>query len=135
MGSRGRLSGGGCGRRGRRCPSKGVVKVSVLPGVDFADGAPWEGCFVGDGVSLEFVGWELVFWEWQLLFLGFLFEGKTGWAASIPTGTGTSNIVRIKSIDGLDNVVPRNTLAAFASAGLSDGGLRHGLVSCCQTWC
>jgi len=24
-------------------------------------------------------------------------------------------------------VVPRNTLAAFAGAGLSDGGLRHGL--------
>jgi hypothetical protein len=98
MGPRGRLSGGGCGRRGRRCPSKGVVEVGVLPGVDFADGALWEGCFVGDGVSLEFVGfileavWELVFWEWQLLFLGFLFEGKTGWAASIPTGTGTSSI-------------------------------------------
>lgn len=37
-------------------------------------------------------------------------------------------IVRIKSIDGLDDVVLRNTLAAFASAGLSDGGLRHGLL-------
>lgn len=85
-------------------------------------------------MSLEFVGfileavWELVLWEWQLLFLGFLFEGKSGWATSIPTGIGTSSIVRIKSIDGLDDVVPRNALAAFAGAGLSDGGLRHGLL-------
>ena len=85
-------------------------------------------------MSLELVGfileavWELVLWEWQLLFLGFLFEGKTGWAASIPTGTGTSSIVRIKSINGLDDVILRNTLAAFAGAGLSDAGLRHGLL-------
>lgn len=107
MGPRGRLSGGGCGRRGRRYPSKEVVEVGVLPGVDFADDAPWEGCFVGDGVSLE---------------------GKTRWAASIPTGTGTSSIMRIKSIDDLDDVVLRNTLAAFAGAGLSDDGLRHGLL-------
>lgn len=36
--------------------------------------------------------------------------------------------MRIKSIDGLDDVVPRNTLAAFAGAGLSGGGLRRGLL-------
>jgi len=90
-------------------------------------------CFVGDGVSLEFVGftpeavWKLVFWEWQLLFLGFLFERKTGWAASILTGTGTSSIVRIKSIDGLNDVVPRYT-HCLRWRRAHDGELRHGLL-------
>ena len=46
---------------------KGVVEVGVLPSVDFADSAPWEGCFISNGISLKFVGfilkavWKLVF--------------------------------------------------------------------------